>query len=438
MSSMQTRCRFTLTLVLLAALAASCAAAGELRPITLAEALETALEHNTSHALFLWEQDLAQRRAALQKQPQIGAELHPAGLQNGTWQGPHGSLSLTMPLGSHLKLSGKVTVSLEDKELGIEPQGSLNLDYDFFALAQEAAPELTVEESRQRQVNSLVLQVFRLLVDLRKALDQRAYAQGVLEHLEAKLAAAQQVPNYDDLQLRRELRDQRASLAAAAERVNQLQLQLQNVLGSTEPIFYEPQLKVHSLDLEFSQEELEGEFLAASPELRRAEAELEQARAQLELERKSRGWQVKVSGGVQAGQDLNWSVGLTASKALYPRDVLVEELELAAAKAEHNLQGQENALLGELRSSLQALTSAQRQVGLLGELLAAAEEDLELRRRQQAAGLVTDLQVAEAALAAEKARFDYFHAQLDYALRAAELWQLCGRDLKDALFQVVN
>jgi len=63
-SSMQTRCRFTLTLVLLAALAASCAAAGELRPLTLAEALETALEHNTSHALFLWEQDLAQRRAA--------------------------------------------------------------------------------------------------------------------------------------------------------------------------------------------------------------------------------------------------------------------------------------------------------------------------------------------------------------------------------------
>jgi len=54
----------------------------------------------------------------------------------------------------------------------------LNLDYDFFAPAQEAAPELTVEESRQRQVNSLVLQVFRLLVDLRKALDQRAYAQG--------------------------------------------------------------------------------------------------------------------------------------------------------------------------------------------------------------------------------------------------------------------
>ena len=102
--------------------------------------------------------------------------------------------------------------------------------------------------------------------------------------------------------------------------------------------------------------------------------------------------------------------------ALYPRDVLVEELELAVAKAEHNLQGQENALLGELRSSLQALTSAQRQVGLLGELLAAAEEDLELRRRQQAAGLVTDLQVAEAALAAEKARFDYFHAQLDMSL----------------------
>ena len=62
---MQTRCRFSLTLVLISSLASSCAAAVELRPLSLAEALVTALEHNTSDALFRWEQVLAQRRAAL-------------------------------------------------------------------------------------------------------------------------------------------------------------------------------------------------------------------------------------------------------------------------------------------------------------------------------------------------------------------------------------
>ena len=79
----------------------------------MAEDLETALEHNTSHALFLWEQDLTPRRAALQKQPQLAAELHPAGLQTGTRQGPHRSMSLTLTLGGHLKLSAMVPVSQE-------------------------------------------------------------------------------------------------------------------------------------------------------------------------------------------------------------------------------------------------------------------------------------------------------------------------------------
>ena len=234
-------------------------------PLSLEEALVTALEHNTSHALFLWEQELAQEREALKKHPQLSAELSPVSVHGKTLQGPKGELVISVPLGSSLKLSGQVGVALDGKELEAKPTASLSLGYDFFALPPEDAAELTPEETRQRQVNSLVLQLLQLLVDVRKALDERDYQRAVVGHLEAQLAAAQQTPNYDDFELRRKLREAHAALVSAEEKVNQLQLQLQTALGRTETVLYEPQLTVLDFALEPSEEELLGEVRAAAP-----------------------------------------------------------------------------------------------------------------------------------------------------------------------------
>ena len=108
------------------------------------------------------------------------------------------------------------------------------------------------------------------------------------------------------------------------------------------------------------------------------------------------------------------------------------------AKAEFELQTEENSLLGKLRSSLQLIRSAQNQLSLGREFLTKAEEDLELRRRQHTAGLVTELQVEEAELAVCRAQLDCSHRELDYALSVVDLWSLCGRDLQTAVFQVIR
>ena len=65
-----------------------------------------------------------------------------------------------------------------------------------------------------------------------------------------------------------------------------------------------------------------GRMVSASTAWRKAERIWQ---AELEYEQ-TMGWQV-ASGGID--QDLKWDVGLTASKTLYPRSVVLEELELA-------------------------------------------------------------------------------------------------------------
>lgn len=337
-----------------------------------------------------------------------------------------------------MTLSGKMGVAVDSQGVDLRPTGTLILEYGLFALPKEEGASLSPEEELRREVNRLVLQVMDLLIELRQAIDSRDYAQAVLAHLEAKLAAAEQTPNYDDFELRTKLREQTAALGAAQERVDQLQLQLQTVLGTAEPAFYEPLIAAGVQEVDYALAELQEEVFAASAELRSARQQLERARTELELERKSKGWDLKVSGALQAGEDLDLSVGLSASKTLYPYRIILDELELAAAKAEHNLEAVEAALLGELRSSLQAIAAAEERIRLRAELVAAAEEDLELRQRQYAAGLVTELQVEEAVLEVQKTHLDYFHSELDYARTVTELWNLCGRDLTKAVFDLVS
>ncbi|HPT82411.1 MAG TPA: TolC family protein [Limnochordia bacterium] len=450
---MKTRLRLWAgALLFFLALGSSQAGAGAAQPLTLAEALQTALEHNTSYALFLWEQELAQRREILKKHPEVEAAVQPGQLQDGQWLGSGGAVTIKVPLGRHLDLAGALGVSLDGQGLEVQPSGSLSLQYDFFALPPDEAPLLSAEEALQREINGLVLQVVDLLMGLRQAMDRRDYAQAVLGHIQAKLAAAQKTPGFDDLELRRELRSQMAAVAALEEEVIQLQPQLGTVLGLTGRAVHKPLLEVQVLAGELGEQEIQAEVFAASVELRSARKALEQAQAKLDMERKTGGWKLRAIGSVSLGQlpgerggaqkqedpSLSWNLGLTASKTLYPQKIVLEELELAVAKAEHELAVQESTLLGALRGRVQAIRSAQNLVESQGELLRAAEEDLELRQRQYAAGLVTELQVEEARLALEKAQMEYFHQQLAYARSVLDLWALCGRRLQDAVYEVVR
>jgi outer membrane protein TolC len=225
------------------------------------------------------------------------------------------------------------------------------------------------------------------------------------------------------------------------EELEQLQLELVTVLGMPTIASLDPQIGVRDVRQALNEADLYLEALASNLPLRQAQVKVERARDALALERKTRGWDVKASGGLQVNEvtsGLTWNVGLMASKTLYPRNTVIEELELSLAKAEHELSVQENALEGEVRRALQSVTAAENQVELLAEHLAEAREDLDFRHRQYEAGLVTELQVQDTALTLQKAEYDYAVAQMHYAQSILNLWNLCGRDLSQGVFELID
>lgn len=415
--------------------------AAEFTVITLEEALSLAFQQNTSHTLFLWEQELAQQREALKKGPQLKIQTDPAGIKDGEFQEPTGTLTLTMPLGENVDLRGTVAVGLHMGGVAVNPSGSLTLDYQFFGLPEQSKIPSMPEEDRERQSNSLVLQTVDLLVKLRQQLDLKSYEEGRLKHLEESLEAARLTPNYDDLELKKQLREQVARLAAMQEEVDQLQLKLITILGTADTRRYNPIFTVVDPELNLMEEELRIEVFASSVQLRKAQAELSLAQATLDLERKTRGWAVEASGGIYANKangGWSWDVGLAATKTLYPRNIILEEMELAVAKAMYALEMQENSLNSELRGAIQGVRAAEEQVKLGAEHLADASGDLDFRQRQYEAGLVTKLQLQNTALALKKAKLDYSHGKMLYAQNVLVLWDLCGRDLQTVVYEVIN
>lgn len=429
------------SVLLLSLLLVVSAYAAEPTSITLEEALDLAFAHNSSHALFLWEQALAAKREATGKHPQLTARLEPVGIKDGSLEKPAGSLTMTMPLGENMDLRSSLTLGFDQSGMAVQPAASLNLAYAFFQVSEKAQVEPTPDETRRIQANSLVLETVDLLLQLRQQIDRRDYEADRLRFLEASLDAARITPDYDDLPLRQALRDQIAALAAAEDRLDQLQLRLGTSLGQVELVDYDPVLDVRDMSLELMEEELRLEVFTSSSTLRRAEGDLQRAYEELELERKTRGWDFKASGGVrlnEASSGWSWDLGLSATKTLYPRNILLEELELAAAKAEFALETQKNSLNAELREAIQSITAAQDQMDLKAEHLALSRDDLDLRRRQYEAGLVTALQVQEAELAVQKAQLDYAQGKMVYVQSVLALWTLCGRDVRTLVFELIG
>ena len=112
--------------------------AEQVRTITLEEALNLAFKQNTSHTLFLREQEFLEKREELAHRPQITTEIKPITIQDGVWEKPQGSLDVTMPVAQNLDLSSKVTIEFGKSGVEAKPSGSLALNYSLFALPEKA------------------------------------------------------------------------------------------------------------------------------------------------------------------------------------------------------------------------------------------------------------------------------------------------------------
>jgi hypothetical protein len=410
--------------------------AQEKQPITLEEALEQVFSANPNLSLFLREQDLAEKREGLANHPIIKITTTPTEIIDGEWQKPEGSLTVTMPVAKGLDLTGGLTLEVDQSGIEVTPSGTLSLKYDVLGEGKVVEGALTVEENRRQQENSLVFQTLALLVQLREKLDDLDLAQEKYVLLEASLEAARLTPNYDDLKLKKELREQASTLVEIKEEIAQLQMELSSWLGVPQDTTYDPLVQIQPIKLDLVEDMYRDEFLGASANLRKAQASLETAQNKLFHERTTAGWSVVATGGVNLNN--HWNVGVTASKQLYPRRIILEELELEVAKAEYALMATEKSLDDQLRVTLQAIKSAQKQLELQEEHLMEAQEDLDLRKRQLEAGLVTELQLQEAQLELRTKELSYAHAQLVWGQSVLKLWEQCGRDLSLIIWEIVR
>lgn len=403
--------------------------------ITVEQALEQAFTHNSNHSLFIWEQELVEAREKLKEQPTFMVKLEPAKVTDGVFGGPEGSVTMQLPLGQHLDLNSSLSVELSKNGVGVTPTGKLGLDYSFFSLPEPSLLKVAGEDLLN-QSNSLVCQTLDRLIELKQKLDRKDYELERHNLLANKLQAAAQTPGYDDLSLKKEVRAQATLLEQLDQELAELQFNLAQLLGAPTKATYLPDVSPRDFEFRFEEADVLAEAINKSAAVRVAREKLNAAENKLALERRSGGWDIKASG--QISQDLSWNLGLTATKTLYPRSIILEELELAVAKAQSALEAEERAVRDQIRLALRTIQNAQNNMEQKSEQLSELNEKFLYRQRQFTAGLITELELHEAHIAVSYAKNDYVHSQLAHSRSILELWRLCGRELRPLVFEIVR
>ncbi len=428
---------FPLVILLSVILTWSTTAVAQQRMISVSEAIEQAIANNRGLALSLWEKDLQARESELDNYPTVNLDTSPVRIEDGAFK-PQGTLSVGMPLTEALQLGGTFSTGADPLGSRATPSVTLTLKYKFFEKNSLPAEKTSSDNTTIiRSENELVMKTIILLIDLREKLDQFGHRQGWYEYFQRSLEAAEATPNYDDLGLKREIRNITKELANLAEVIDQLQQELRYLLGDPEDTEYSPVLHVHDFGVEPELVMLIDEAVAYDEKLEQARLGLERAQANLAAEQKSRGWHVTADGRVSwhphQEPNTNWSIGLEASKTLCPRHLVMEKLELQVAQAELHFAETRRTVADRIAQGIKGVNVAQDSIQLFTEQLQEAQDDLELIERQFAAGFVTELEIVEARLNLRSVEIDHSHARFAYVQSVLQLYGQCGRELKGLL-----
>lgn len=410
--------------------------ARRIEPLTLSAALERVFSSNNSLALFMWEQSLVEKRENLEKHPIIKFSATPAEIANGDLKNPQADFSASMALSESLDLSGRIGLELDQSGVEVTPAGSLNLKYKILGNPQLLENKGDPTKSLRQYENSLVLQTVDLLFDLRLKLDQQALTQARIKLLEDQLEAGQSVPDFDDLKLKQELRDQKTSFLTLQTETTSLQIELLSLLGATEDQVFDPWVEVVFREFNLDEADYLGKTADFSASWQSAKTNLENAQSKLAYESKTAGWNLAATGNVSLDQ--TWNIKLSASKDLYPRRIILEELSLQVAKAEQEFETAERNLRNQVRSAIQGIKNAEKNRELQVNNVADATKDLELRERQFVADLVTEFQVREARLELQRKKLDYDQALVVWGKSVLKLWDQCGYNLIEHIGEIMN
>ncbi|HHY09955.1 MAG TPA: TolC family protein [Firmicutes bacterium] len=426
--------RAALILALVFCLAVN-ATARQAETITWREALELAFERSPHFNFFLQEQRLGEARQKLAKHPEFKITAAPAEIKDGVWQPPRAVLSATMPLGDTLGLTGSLSIKSTPR-LEAAPLGAVSLNYTPFKWQDPSGEEDGVQKVLLAEENELVLKTIDLLFQLRQKLAQEDFYREKYAYKEKYLAAAASIADFDSLQLKKELRELAARLADLKDEIDLGRLQLGLLLGTGDDVRFRPSLKVKPYQFDTDFDLYKNDYYSSHAALQTAREKMAAAKSRLAHEQKTGGWNVVVSGSAVLND--GWSVGIAASKTLYPRKIILEELKLAAARAEVAFLEQETAAANGLKAALKALDSAAEKIAVQAENVRQAAGDLEALQRRLQAGLTTEWAVREAKMQLSQTELEYESAQLAYVQKVLGFWSQCGVNLQKRIGELLE
>ncbi|NLM38417.1 MAG: TolC family protein [Firmicutes bacterium] len=412
-------------------------------PLSIGDALSQAVQSNKRYALDL--RSIEIRRAEVQARAGAVQDLtittRPLQINDGKLQNPFGMAEVRLPLSDELTVSGSLTLTLDLDDQILDPEGRLSLDYTLLGSAKKIESISEVDDFLRRE-NDLVLEVFAAFRQLYETDRKLHLEQARLDYLKDALAASEIKTGREDLTLRRQVGTLQREIETLMIQRNQANRNLSYILGREQPVDYEPQVDILSYRCTIEADELFRLAFAADPELKKAHAALHQAEAELHEEKRSKGWDVKLSGGLEwrtrPDGSSGWSIGLIASRELTSGEARLARLELAVEQAELALAERRRAVQEQVLQYLQVVIALDGRLLTLTEQIEEAAAALELASKKLTAGLVSALDVEKAELDLRGFESEREQVQLEYIGTVLAVYDLCGIRLMDEIASIIR
>lgn len=420
--------------------------AGTKTELTLIDAVDMAFDQNAQYQLSLWEKELADREEQLQQNvPTVTFSSQPVNignsdpLEDSVLKSPTGTIALDYPINDYTSLSGILGVEFNEIIPDVDSNAEISFTYHLFAPKQ--ADPINAPDSDRALNNTLILDVVQSFIALAKQLDNLDYEEFNMNYLSELLLAAETTNNYSQTQqLKQQIRTNEQKISDLKMNIQQVNQELCYLLNVPN-VNYHPVVALENYTLDYESEYLVELALNNSNERITAINNLTALEHQLTALQKSCGWNVdaraKMNWDFNIDEGPTWSIGLNASKTLYPQSLQLEKAELNVAQAQLHLAEVEQRITDQTLQRLQTMELLLENRNNIISKIEEEQEELMISHKHFEVGLVTELKLLEHQINLFSLNNDLTHNYYDYFSNLLQLYNRCGFDLMDTITEYI-
>lgn len=244
----------------------------------------------------------------------------------------------------------------------------------------------------------------------------------------------------DTLRTRVDLNGARLALLEAENQARAAEFSLAEAMGVTERVRPVAEATLETAPLSLDREELVRIAVDQAPEVRTADLDVAAADAGVSAARATYWPSLSVSGGMDWRNNTfppgngSWSLSLSGSIPVFngfQRETGVDRAQAQAYQARAQRRAAELAVRSETQNAYDQIETALAGLELAEESVGAAEEDLRVTQQRFRLGVATTLDQRSAEIALRQAEVDLIRRRFDYQVGIARLESLLGRELSE-------